>query len=155
MYNKILVPLDGSPLAECVLPHVETIAKGCAAKNIVFLRIVEPFYMTGGEEVTAFSVDIMERANVERQKAAEKYLAELVARLKFDGMKVEWKAYVGKPADEIIEYCRKNAFDLVCIATHGRSGVSRWVWGSVADKVLRAACTPVLMVRPKDCIPGY
>ena len=155
MYNKILVPLDGSPLAECVLPHVEAIARGCGVRNVTFLRIVEPFYMTDGGDVSGFSMDMFDRVNAEKQAAAEKYLRELVARTSYDGVNVEWQAYIGRPADEIIEFCRKNSVDLIAIATHGRSGVSRWVWGSVADRVLRSACAPVLMVRPKGCVPGY
>lgn len=122
MYNKILVPLDGSSLAECVLPHVESIARGCGVKNVVFLRIAEPYYMTGGDEILSFSVDILERVNLERQAAAEKYLKELVARLNYGDVNVEWRAYTGRPADEIIEFCRKNAIDLIALATHGRSG---------------------------------
>lgn len=155
MYNKILVPMDGSPLAECVLPQVEAITKGCGTRNVIFLRIVEPFYMTGADDVSGFSMDVLDQVNAQRQAAAEKYLKELVARTNYSGVNVEWQAYVGRPADEIIEFCRKNAIDLIVIATHGRSGVSRWVWGSVADKVLRSASTPVLMVRPHGCIPGY
>lgn len=138
-----------------MLPHLESIARGCGVKNVVFLRIVEPYYMTGGDEISSFSLDIIERVNLEQRAAAEKYLKELVARLNYGDVSVEWRAYMGRPADEIIEFCRKNAIDLITITTHGRSGVSRWVWGSVADKVLRSACTPVLMVRPQGCIPGY
>jgi nucleotide-binding universal stress UspA family protein len=61
---------------------------------------------------------------------------------------------VGKVAESIADYATKNGVDLIIIATHGRSGVSRWVWGSVADRVLRSACVPVLMVRAPGCVPG-
>ena len=54
----------------------------------------------------------------------------------------------------IAEYATKNEIDLIVIATHGRSGVSRWVWGSVADRILRSACVPVMMVRAPGCVPG-
>jgi nucleotide-binding universal stress UspA family protein len=155
MYNKILVPLDGSELAEAVLPHVRAIAAGCGVRSITLLRIVEPFYMTGGDEVTAFSMDMIDRVNKERQASAEKYLEEAAARLNMSGVEVERKAIVGRAAEEIAAYATKNGVDLIVIATHGRSGVSRWVWGSVADRTLRSACVPVLMVRPKGCIPGY
>jgi len=155
MYNKILVPLDGSPLAECVLPHVDAIARGCGVRSVTFLRIVEPLYLAGGDEVSGFSMGLLDKATADRQAAAEKYLKDLVARTNYDGVSVEWQAYIGRPADEIIEFCRKHDIDLIAIATHGRSGVTRWVWGSVADRVLRSACAPVLMVRPKGCAPGY
>ena len=60
----------------------------------------------------------------------------------------------GLPFMEIIRYARDKSIDLIVIATHGRSGVSRWVWGSVADRILRSSCVPVLMVRAPGCVPG-
>jgi len=60
----------------------------------------------------------------------------------------------GNPAESLADYASKNKVDLIVIATHGRSGVSRWVWGSVADRLLRSACVPVLMVRAPGCFPG-
>jgi nucleotide-binding universal stress UspA family protein len=155
MYNKILVPLDGSELAECVLPHVESISRGCGVKNVVFLRIVEPFYLTGADETAGFNVDITERINAERRAEVKKYLEELTSRTNYNGVHIDWAFAEGRPADEIADYAKNNGVDLIAIATHGRSGVSRWVWGSVADRVLRSACVPVLMVRPHGCMPGF
>jgi nucleotide-binding universal stress UspA family protein len=60
----------------------------------------------------------------------------------------------GNPAEMLADFAAKNQTDLILIATHGRSGPSRWVWGSVADRLLRAACVPVLMVRAPGCFPG-
>jgi nucleotide-binding universal stress UspA family protein len=155
MYKKILVPLDGSELAECVLPHVESIAKGCNTQTVVFLRVVEPFYMPTSDEFTIyFSEKTIERINSENRAAAEKYLSQLVNSAKYDGVTVKSEVLTGKAADTIAEYATKNAVDLIIIATHGRSGISRWVWGSVADRVLRSACVPVLMVRAPGCVPG-
>jgi len=154
MYNKILVPLDGSELAECVLPHVQSIASGCGVREVVFIRIVEPFYMTTGDDVAGFSVTAVEQINLQRKVAAEKYLEETAERIKLDGAQSKVEVMVGLPADDIADYARKNNVDLITIATHGRSGISRWVWGSVADRILRSACAPVLMVRPKGCVPG-
>jgi nucleotide-binding universal stress UspA family protein len=75
-------------------------------------------------------------------------------RSKFGGAKLQTEVMMGKPADSLAEYAEKNGVDLIVIATHGRSGVSRWVFGSVADRVMRSACVPVLMVRAPGCMPG-
>jgi len=154
MYQKVMVPLDGSELAECVLPHVEAIAKGCNTKNIIFLQIVEPFQPRGGTG-HIFGEGDAERINAERKAAAEKYLAKMLSQVKYEGVNVESEIISGKPAAEgIADYVTKNGVDLVIIATHGRSGISRWVLGSVADRILRSSCVPVLMVRAPGCAPG-
>jgi nucleotide-binding universal stress UspA family protein len=154
MYKKVLVPLDGSDLAECVLPHVETIAGGCSTESVVFLRIVEPFVMTSGYFGTDFAGQEVTRINTENEQNAKKYIEELVARTDYGHVKVEGKTITGRAAETIAEYAEKNAIDLITIATHGRSGVSRWVWGSVADRVMRSSCVPVLMIRAPGCEPG-
>ncbi len=154
MYRKILVPLDGSELAECVLPHVESIARGCGVRNVLFLRVIEPFHMPGGEDAGAFTEEDIKRINSENTVAAGNYLSQLVSRTKYDGVTVQSEVIMGRAAESIADYATKNEVDLITIATHGRSGVSRWVWGSVADRVLRSACVPVLMVRAPGCVSG-
>ncbi len=154
MYQKILVPLDGSEMAECVLPHVEAIARGCNAESVQFVRTADPVPSpTGGEEL-AFGADTWKQIEAENRATASKYLEQLVARVKYDGVKVGSEVLSGRTADSIADYADKNGVDLIIIATHGRSGVSRWVLGSVADRVLRAACVPVMMVRSPGCAPG-
>ncbi|MFQ6122534.1 MAG: universal stress protein [Dehalococcoidales bacterium] len=154
MYKKIMVPLDGSELAECVLPHVEAIAKGCKAGDVIFLRVVEPFYPRGGSGYIYNEEDV-KRIESKNKAAAEKYLDQLVSRGNYGSVNVQSEIITGKAvADSIADYATKNEVDLIVIATHGRSGVSRWVWGSVADRILRSACVPVLMVRAPGCIPG-
>ncbi len=154
MYQKIMVPLDGSELAECVLPHAEAIAKGCNARNVIFVRVAEPIDIRGGLGY-AFSDEDRKRINTEHKAAAEKYLDQLVSRVSYDGVDVQSEVITGKAAtDSIADYAIKNAVDLIIIATHGRSGISRWVWGSVADRILRSSCVPVLMVRAPGCVPG-
>ncbi len=154
MYKNILVPLDGSELAECVLPHVESIAKGSGVQNVVFLRVIEPFHMPSGGDGASFSDEDMKRMNSENKAAAENYLSQLVNRTEYGGVTVQSETISGKAAESIADYATRNTVDLIAIATHGRSGVSRWVWGSVADRVLRSACVPVLMIRAPGCIPG-
>jgi len=154
MYKKIMVPLDGSELAECVLPHVETIAKACDVRNVIFVRVAETFYSapTGGGFL--FGDEEIKRFDAEHVAAAEKYLEQLVNRLDYGKVNIQTEVLAGKPAESLAEYATKNEVDLIIIATHGRSGVSRWVWGSVADRILRSSCVPVLMVRAPGCVPG-
>lgn len=149
------MPLDGSELAECVLPHVESIAKGCGAEAVTFLRVVEPVYIPASSD-EGYTVNAKEWEQVEAQSraAAEHYLNQLLGRVKYNGVNIRAKIMFGKAAESIAEYASKNRVDLIAIATHGRSGISRWIWGSVADRVLRSASAPVLMVRAPGCLPG-
>jgi nucleotide-binding universal stress UspA family protein len=89
-----------------------------------------------------------------RMAVAEEYLTELSKRVHYEGFKVETVVQVGSASEAIAAYAEKNGFDLIVIATHGRSGVSRWVWGSVADRILRSSCVPVLMIRAPGCFQG-
>jgi len=153
MYNTILVPLDGSKLAECVLPHVETLVKGSQAKRVIFARVVEPFRPPTGEYI--FSDDQIKKVDKENREYAEKYLKEIIGQAKYgSGVRIETTVLHGSVADSLAEFANKNAADIIVIATHGRSGVSKWVWGGVADRILRSSCVPVLMVRAPGCVPG-
>jgi len=147
MYNKIMVPLDGSKLAECVLPHVENFIKSDFSKSIVFVRVVEPIPISvRGDQYTRQNINL-EDTEQERKSNAENYLAGVIEGLKGDKTKLDSIVISGRVADSLADYAEKNEVDLILIATHGRSGVSRWVRGSVADKVLRSSNAPVLMVR--------
>jgi len=163
MYKKILVPLDGSDLAECVFAHVQTITRGCSSiPEIVFVRAWKPFHeegypsmgMMGGSEAGISNQQVSKHYDTAVKAAAEKYLQEVVSKNKIDNVKVRTEVLMGNPADVIAEYANKNEFDLIVIATHGRSGASRWVWGSTADRILRSVCVPVMMVRSPGCVPG-
>ncbi len=153
MYSTILVPLDGSKLAECVLPHVETLVKGSQAKRVIFARVVEPFLPPTSEYI--FSDDQIKKVDKENRAYAEKYLKEIVGQAKYgSGVRIETAILAGNVPDSLAEFANKNGADIIVIATHGRSGVSRWVWGGVADRILRSSCVPVLMVRAPGCVPG-
>jgi nucleotide-binding universal stress UspA family protein len=132
---------------------VESIVKGCDARDVTFVRVVEPFHIPNGGEAS-FSEEDIKRFNSESKEAAENYLSEIVSRVKYEGTNVQSEVLVGKVADTLADYATKKEVDLIIIATHGRSGVSRWVYGSVADRILRSVCVPVLMVRAPGCVPG-
>ncbi len=153
MYKKILVPLDGSELAECVLPHVETVAKGCGSENVTFVRVVEPFYIPiNADEGYNFSARDWTRIENESKAMASNYLNQLVKKIKYDGVEIKGVILSGKAPEQIADYAARNGIDLIIIATHGRSGVNRLVFGSVADKVLHTAGVPVLMIQaPGGC----
>ncbi len=152
MYKKIMVPLDGSALAECVFPHVAALAEGGQVKDIVYVRVVEPFHQPTGD----FVIDQRQVAKIEAENRleAETYLKKVVSGQKYAGVKVQSQVLFGRVAEGLADFAGKNEIDLTVIATHGRSGVSRWVWGSVADRILRSSCVPVLMVRAPGCVVG-
>jgi nucleotide-binding universal stress UspA family protein len=154
MYKTVIVPLDGSKLAECVLPHVETLAKGCQVENISLVRVVEPLSPMVIGEYAGLSSKQIERIESELTSEAETYLQQRAQEIKYNGVKTAWKVLYGRVAETLSEHATQTGADLIVISTHGRSGVSRWVWGSVADRVLRSSCVPVLMVRAPGCFPG-
>lgn len=161
MYKKILVPLDGSKLAECVLPHVQTVVRGCEAPEVIFIRVVERANLPvgglgdGGPAYTESEAEQDRKETDSRNRAdAEEYLGGIAGGLEIGAASSQRVVLAGKPAETIADYATKNGADLVVIATHGRSGVSRWIWGSTADRILRSACVPVLMVRAPGCPSG-
>jgi nucleotide-binding universal stress UspA family protein len=152
----LIVPLDGSPRAESVLPHVQALAQqaGNDMLNVVLIRVCEPPPMpaVAGPEI-AVPVDyqrIMEENWESCRQATNQYLAGIENHLKQTGLRVRSEPIEEvrlSVADEIVEYASKIPFSLVVMATHGRSGVSRWAYGSVAHKVLMGSSSPVFLVR--------
>ena len=145
MYKKIMVPLDGSELAECVLPHVEAFIKGFNISNVTLVRVVEPEKPYVGD--VTIKPEILEARELEMISFAKDYLSQIVSRLKYEGTALHAEVIVGRVTESLVDYTEKNDIDLILIATHGRSGVTRWVRGSVADKILRFSNVPILMVR--------
>ena len=157
MYKKILVPLDGSKLAECVLPHVEKLAESGVAKEIILLRVCEsPSIIADYPESKNKTWEKhVERMTANAQQSCSLYIEDVEKDLKDKGFKVKTESSMGKPAEEIVNYAKKNKVDLIVMASHGRSGVNRWAYGSVADKVLRSTCVPVLLVKAPGCVVGF
>jgi nucleotide-binding universal stress UspA family protein len=144
MYKKILVPLDGSELAKKALGQAENLAKTFDAEIVLFQ--VVPFMPIYGspELVTPLIVDEKQR------EAVEKYLASLTEELKKRGLRVSATVRTGQQvAGEIIDFAKEVGVDLIVMCTHGRSGISRWVLGSVALKLLTRAEAPILLIRSK------
>lgn len=144
MYKKILVPLDGSELSQRALGQAEQLARAFGSEIILFQ--VVPFMPIYGspELVTPLIVDEKQRESV------EKHLAKLAEGLKEKGFEVTTMVKTGQQvALEIIDFAEESGVDLIVMCTHGRSGITRWVLGSVTLKVLTRGNTPILLIRAK------
>jgi nucleotide-binding universal stress UspA family protein len=152
-YNKVIVTLDGSELAECVLPHVEIVSHSCRVGGFELVRVVNPIepHVRSGVPI---SLDEEKDLNQENVKSAEAYLNYVKDKLEEKGITASIKVLSGPTAKTLVDYINEKGADLVIISTHGRSGPSRWLWGSIADRLLHGTCTPVLMVRAPGCVPG-
>ena len=152
MYTRILVPRDGSEVAESALPYLKWFIKVSNVNEIVFLRVVEPFHVPGGIEGTIISE---ERTRIEQDaaKLATEYLEKLASQFKTGKIKVRTKVLAGKPSRVVADFVAKSNTDLIIMATHGFSGIHRLVRGSVTDEILHAALVPVFIVKPQDKPP--
>ncbi len=147
MYHKMLVPLDGSPSGECVLEHVIGLARGCKITDVTLIYVIEPFNPAVYETTPAFIAQVQEAA----VSSASDYLSGIVARLKTAGITAKPVIVKGRAADSILEYTASNQVDLIAMSTHGRSGITRWLLGSVADKVAHGASAMVFLAPPAGC----
>jgi nucleotide-binding universal stress UspA family protein len=153
MFNKILVPLDGSSLAEAAVPMVQQIISGAkeSRKIEVFLLQVVPSKVEIVPQFPSSPVRVpYSEAELDQiNKSVTDYLYTISAAIKKDP-NVTPRALVkvsDDPATEILKVSDELGIDLIVISTHGRSGISRWAYGSVADKILKGGNTPVFMVR--------
>ncbi len=137
MFKKILVPLDGSQLAEGIIPRVEWLAK-IHDGEVTLLRVALAHMFPGADPVP-------HQVNVVRE--AKEYLAKVEANLKSMGLKVNSVVRYGHDAQEILNHARERGFDLIAMATHGRTGLTQLVLGSVASKVIHTATVPILLCR--------
>jgi nucleotide-binding universal stress UspA family protein len=156
MYKKILVPLDGSKLAECALPHVEELAKGCDTEEVILVSVTERVkgYRALEEPSQPMGQRLIPEAFGKKEKQAQKYLDRIAKAMAAKGINVSTDVLLWKPDEAIIGYAKQYGCDLIVMASHGRSGPSRWAHGSVAEKVLRASGIPVLMIRAPGCVPN-
>jgi nucleotide-binding universal stress UspA family protein len=156
MYKKILVPLDGSKLAECALPHVEELAKGCDTEEVILVSVTERVkgYRELEDPGQPMGRRLVPEAFGKKEKQAQKYLDRIAKAMQAKGINVSTEVLLWKPAEAIIGYAKQSKCDLIVMASHGHSGLTRWAFGSVADKVLRASGVPVLIVRAPGSSPN-
>lgn len=143
MYRKILVPLDGSTLAEAALPHAEAIAKSEGAE-IILLRV--PIFPASG--FFASEPSLAMKIHEQEQAEAVNYINAKMQELKKDNIKVSVVTQDGAVPDTILAVAEETHADMIAMSTHGRTGVKRWLMGSVADKVVHHAHIPVMLIHP-------
>jgi nucleotide-binding universal stress UspA family protein len=144
--KSVIVPLDGSELAECALPPVVALAKAMNLEVVLFRAYIIPYSVYSGTDGYS-AIDFEELLAGVKDEAVE-YLEKKTAELKKDGVaKVSYVAKEGFSADEIIALGRATADNLIAMCSHGRSGVKRWVLGSVTETVVRHSGEPILVVR--------
>ena len=142
-YRHILLPLDGSETAEAALPDAASVAASNGAR-VTLLHVVPPALAEIYAAAQTIPVDQEEGAG---RDAAHRYLDSVRRKLRAVGIDTHTAVTIGDAADAVLAYADEENVDLIAMATHGRSGWKRWVLGSVAEKVLRAASQPVLLVR--------
>ena len=154
MYKKILVPLDGSGFAECSLEHVKAVTSGSSASKIILFSVVEPLSTETVYALTIAGDDLLRKAEMDNQTEARNYIGKVKNKLAKSGLKVETVVVDGGAAEEILDYAKNNKVDLIVMSTHGKSGISRWFFGSVAQKVLQHSPIPILLIAPSGCRAG-
>lgn len=143
MYKRVLVPLDGSSLAEAALKHVQEVADQFACE-VVLLRVVISPYTIAAPDLVLATAD----PNLSQMTAqADAYLRAVAGRLRDEGVTVRTVICEGPVAEAILEHAAALDVDMIIMSTHGRGGVSRWVYGSVAERVLQGSACPVLLIR--------
>jgi nucleotide-binding universal stress UspA family protein len=172
MLQRILVPLDGSEFAECVIPYVEELCQRCNPVEIILLQVIRPPSGRSFSEPVArplvYDYPILRlpdpppeissalRGTYEEQEVAsarsqvEGTLLPVAKRFCDGGAFTRVAVAFGRPAEQIVGFAEQQKMDLIALSTHGRSGLSRWVFGSVAEKVLRGTNLPILLVRPSE-----
>lgn len=140
MYERILVPLDGSKLAEVALAYAEEIAERSGSR-VTLMYVSE---LAGGPSQRMNESYIQNLIVTTKQAAKKKQGSVAIQEFKLDS-----KILTGHPAEEIVDYAQKENIDLIVMSTHGKTGIKRWTIGSVADKVVKAASKPVMLIRAK------
>jgi nucleotide-binding universal stress UspA family protein len=157
-YKKILVTLDGSDFAAQALPHAQMLAHALEAELILFRAVSEVEVESHPSDIVGMFInvkepmeeaaEISERKQIQVITAAERELEALIQPEGRQGIQPQIVVEVGKPAECILEYTQHHEVDLIVMSTHGRSGLSHLVYGSVAEEVLHKSRCPVLLVRP-------
>jgi nucleotide-binding universal stress UspA family protein len=139
-HKRVLVALDGSAAGEAVMKLLMEIA-GPLDMTIMLVHVLEPIAPSVADGTVVFDdVDA-------RRDEAEEYLAPISAMLRSQGVDTSWAIRHGRPADEILAAANESGAGLIAMATHGRTGLGRLLFGSVAEAVLRRATVPVFLIR--------
>ncbi len=145
MYKRILVPLDGSKLAEQVLPHVRSLATAFGL-DLDLLSTFGPSHTYSGPNPSSYPHQVEDNLRAQSMD----YLHSIKSSIVSLGVPVSCTVRLGEPASWIVSEAERDPNTLIAMSTHGRSGITRWVLGSVADQVLHATTVPILLLRSKD-----
>jgi nucleotide-binding universal stress UspA family protein len=144
---KILVPLDGSELAECALSHVKNLVKADPASEVTLLNVVKVAILpqtSGIIDINAIRAELFTESG--------KYLKSVESRLASEGITVKTASLEGTRLGETIsDYAQKNGMDLIILATHGYTGLKKLMFGSVSLSILHDSHIPILLIRPEPC----
>jgi nucleotide-binding universal stress UspA family protein len=193
MFKKILVPLDGSKLAECALGYAEELALINKADKLTLISVTEKLKgvlfsiesqkalaASGdsglgesrdrsansffGNAVASYPIPILPDQYTNKggvsivigkmKRQAQRYLDRIAERFENKNIPVSTEVLIGNVAEMITSYADENGYDIIVMSSHGRSGPSRWAYGSVTDKVFRSVCIPLLVVRAPGCFPA-
>jgi nucleotide-binding universal stress UspA family protein len=145
--SKVIVPLDGSDLAETALPYVEDLARALSLK-IVLVRAVRIDAIYSGDTYSSPYGDGGELVG-QVEAASNDYLKGVAERLSKNGLAVEWKLLRGSLARAVVNLAQATSQGMIALTTHGRSGLTRLVLGSVTEAVVKTSSDPVLVIPPK------
>jgi nucleotide-binding universal stress UspA family protein len=150
--RTVLVPLDGSPLAEEALPLAEQLARTTDA-TISHVRVIETFWdstlLVDVPEAAYLTPEQVNEYEAQALADARSYLNDVATDLRAKGLRVVWEVRIGRPADEITRVAETTTADLILISTHGRGGLRRWALGSVTNELLHHGTTPILAIPPQ------
>lgn len=146
MYKKILVPLDGSERAEAILPHVEEIAH-CHGSNVLLIRVIDP--VVSLTAMDGLPMDMNMEIIKQQIEDAEVYLKAKQGELLQKKIEAHYQVMSGAVANTIVETAEKEEADLIAIASHGRGGLARVFYGSVAAALLQRVDRPLLLIRAR------
>lgn len=145
MYRRILVPLDGSKVAEGVLPHAKLLAYSEGAELILLTVAANPAL-----DFAFSDPGLAQSAVQEQEEGSRKYIAKIENELKSAGFQVSTLLRVGSVAEVILGVAEELQVDIIAMSTHGRTGPARWLLGSIAERVVHNSKVPVLLIRATD-----
>jgi nucleotide-binding universal stress UspA family protein len=150
MYERILIPLDGSELAESSLAFVQTIGTGCNVKKIILFGVLDDTSLQFNFLKTVLGDHKIKEAQEENRSWLNDYLIKIADGFKEKGLIASAVVEKGNAAEKILDYAGSKGIDLIIMSTHGSSGKKRFAFGSVTKKVLHNSQVPVIMIPPKS-----
>ena len=146
-FKKVLVPLDGSAFSETSLPYVKELTEG-TGREVILLRVSEPPILPADRspDIKPSWEEYRDMLMAEIKQQALEYLERVKADFKAEPTRIQ--VVLGKATDSILQVAQKEKADLIAMTTHGRTGVSRWVYGSVATRIVGESLQPILLIRP-------